>query len=147
VYTWEDVEASDAPGRLPVATSPLDFDPPGQPVLADGRVRYDGQPVAAVVAESRYAASAAASDVSVSYDALDVEVDPEAATDPDATALFEDAADNVAVRGDVGDEAATDAAFAAADRVVELDLENNRVLPTAMGPERRSRGETTRTDG
>jgi len=134
VYTWEDVEASDAPGRLPVATSPLDFDPPGQPVLADGRVRYDGQPVAAVVAESRYAASAAASDVSVSYDALDVEVDPEAATDPDATALFEDAADNVAVRGDVGDEAATDAAFAAADRVVELDLENNRVLPTAMEP-------------
>jgi carbon-monoxide dehydrogenase large subunit len=134
VYAWEDIAASDAPGRLPVAGSLLDCDPRGQPVLADGRVRYDGQPVAAVVAENRYAAAVAARDVTVHYDALDVVVDPEAATDPDAPALFEDAPDNVAVRGAVGDAAATDDAFAAADRVVELDLENNRVLPVAMEP-------------
>jgi len=134
VFTYDDVAASDAPGRLPTAGGALDCDPVGQPVLADGRVRYDGQPVAAVVAADRVAARDAARDVDVTYDRLDAVVDPEAATDGDAPELFEGAPGNVAVRGEVGDEAATDEAFAAADTVVDVSLENNRVMPTAMEP-------------
>ncbi|WP_137287609.1 xanthine dehydrogenase family protein molybdopterin-binding subunit [Halorussus salinisoli] len=134
VFTWDDVAASDAPGVLPITTGPLDCDPPGHPVLARERVRYQGQPIAAVVAEDRYAAADAARAVEVEYDPLDAVVDPVAATEEGAPTLFEDAPDNVAVTTELGDEDATDAAFAEADRVVSLDSENNRLMPTAMEP-------------
>ncbi|MFC4450507.1 xanthine dehydrogenase family protein molybdopterin-binding subunit [Halorussus aquaticus] len=134
VFTWDDVAASDAPGVLPITAGPLDCDPPGHPVLARERVRYQGQPIAAVVAEDRYAAADAARAVEVEYDPLDAVVDPVAATREDAPTIFEAAPDNVAVTTELGDEAATDEAFADADRVASLDLENNRLMPTAMEP-------------
>lgn len=60
-----------------------------QPLLAIDRVRYVGEPVAAVVAESRAIARAAAGDVAVDYDRLPVVDDIEAALDPDAPALHD----------------------------------------------------------
>ncbi|MFB6155734.1 MAG: xanthine dehydrogenase family protein molybdopterin-binding subunit [Haloferacaceae archaeon] len=134
VYTWEDVEASGVPGRIEVASEYLDADVPGHPILAEERVRYQGQPVAAVVAESRYRAADAAEAVEVTYDRRDAVVDPVAATEPDAPALFEACPDNVVATGTLGDESATERAFADADRVVELDLRNNRLIPNAMEP-------------
>ncbi|WP_115862572.1 xanthine dehydrogenase family protein molybdopterin-binding subunit [Halorussus litoreus] len=134
VYTWDDIAASDAPGVLPIATSRLDCDPPGHPVLAGDRVRYHGQPVAAVVAESRAGARDAAEAVAVEYAPLDAVVDPEAATDPDAPTIFESAPDNVAVTSEQGDREATDEAFADADRAVEVELENNRLIASALEP-------------
>jgi carbon-monoxide dehydrogenase large subunit len=134
VYTWADVAASDAPGVLPVASERLDCDVPGHPVLARDRVRYQGQPVAAVVATDRYRARDGAAAVEVADDPRDAVVDPEAATDPDAPTLFEGAPDNVAVTADLGDDDATDRAFEDADRTVELDLVNNRLIPTPLEP-------------
>jgi carbon-monoxide dehydrogenase large subunit len=134
VYTWDDVEASDAPGVLPIASSRLDCDPPGHPVLARDRVRYHGQPVAAVVAETRYGARDAAEAVEVEYEPLDAVVDPVVAADEGAPTIFESAPDNVAVTSEMGDSAATDRAFEEADRTVEVELENNRLIPTALEP-------------
>ena len=134
VYTWDDVEASDAPGVLPIASSRLDCDAPGHPVLARDRVRYHGQPVAAVVAETRYGARDAAAAVEVEYDPLDAVVDPVEATDEGAPTIFESAPDNVAVASEMGDAESTDRAFAAADRTVEVELENNRLIPSALEP-------------
>jgi len=134
VYTWADVAASDAPGVLPVASESLDCDVPGHPVLARDRVRYHGQPVAAVVATDPYHARDAAEAADVSYDRLEAVVDPVDATADGAPQLFEGAPGNVAARHELGDAAATDEAFAAADRTVELDVENNRLLPTAIEP-------------
>jgi carbon-monoxide dehydrogenase large subunit len=134
VYTWDDVEASDAPGVLPIASSRLDCDAPGHPVLARNRVRYHGQPVAAVVAETRYAARDGAEAVEVEYSSLDAVVDPVAATREDAPTIFESAPDNVAVTSELGDAEATDRAFAEADRTVEVELENNRLIPSALEP-------------
>jgi carbon-monoxide dehydrogenase large subunit len=119
---------------IPVRSDPLDADVPGHPVLARERVRYQGQPVAAVVAEDRYAAADAADAVAVEYERLPAVTDPREATAGDAPTLFEAAPDNVAVTGEVGDEAATEAAFDAADRTVELDVENNRLIPNAVEP-------------
>ncbi|ESP86944.1 xanthine dehydrogenase family protein molybdopterin-binding subunit [Candidatus Halobonum tyrrellensis] len=133
-YTWADVEASDAPGVLPISAEALDCDPPGHPVLARERVRYHGQPVAAVVAEDRYTARDGVEAVEVSYDPRPAVVDPVEARGADAPTLFEGAPDNVAVTTDLGDEAATDAAFAAADRTVEVKLENNRLIASALEP-------------
>ncbi|MFB6171493.1 MAG: xanthine dehydrogenase family protein molybdopterin-binding subunit [Haloarculaceae archaeon] len=134
VYTRADVAASDAPGRLDVATEHLDVEVPGHPILATDRVRYQGQPVAAVVAESRARAADAVRAVDATYDRRDAVVDPVAATDPDAPAVFESCPDNVATAGTLGDADATERAFADADRVVELDLRNNRLIPTAIEP-------------
>ncbi|MXR42335.1 molybdopterin-dependent oxidoreductase [Halobaculum sp. WSA2] len=133
-YTWADVEASDAHGRMGAPTERLNGDVPGHPVLADGRVRYQGQPVAAVVAESPYLAADAAEAVAVEYDRLDAVTDAAAARGDDAPTVFEGCPDNVAASGELGDEAATDAAFADADRVVDLDLVNNRLIPNALEP-------------
>ncbi len=134
VYTWDDVAASGTPGVIDIATDRLDHDVSGHPILARDRVRYHGQPVAAVVAEDRYLAHDAAAAVDVEYDRLPAVTDPVAATAPDAPTLYEAVPDNVAVAGDLGDREATERAFAAADHVVELDLVNNRIIPNALEP-------------
>jgi len=64
-------------------------------VLALGKVRYVGEPVAMVVAEDRYLAEDALDGVAVDYEELPPVVDPEAALEPDAVRLHEDADDNV----------------------------------------------------
>ncbi len=132
-FTWDDVAGS-IPGVLPVSNSALDCEVPGHPVLARERVRYHGQPVAAVVAEDRYSAADAARAVEVDYDPLPAVVDPVEATDEGAPTIFADAPDNVAVVTELGDEDATDEAFEAADRTVDLDLVNNRLIPSAIEP-------------
>ena len=64
-------------------------------VLALGKVRYVGEPVAIVVAEDRYLAEDALDGVAVDYEELPTVVDPEAALEPDAVRVHEDADDNV----------------------------------------------------
>jgi carbon-monoxide dehydrogenase large subunit len=130
---------------LPVSNGVLDVDLPGHPVLARDRVRYQGQPVAAVVAENRSTARDAAGRVDVEYDPLAPVVDPTAAADPETPALFGGAPDNVVLTGEQGEKAATDRAFAAADRTVELELENQRLIPSALEP--RAALARPRTDG
>lgn len=146
VYTWADLAASDAPMELPVSTDPLDCEVPGHPVLARERVRYDGQPVAAVVAQDRYLAEDGVDAVEVEYDPLGVESDPEAAATEDAPTLFDAAPDNVAAVGELGDREETDRAFAEAEEIVSVELENNRLIPSALEP-RAALAEFDRTEG
>ncbi len=91
--------------------------PCGQPILADGVVRYVGEPVAALLGETRAAAQDGVTAVAIDYAPLDAVPSAEAAVAPDAPVLHPHLGDNLAavfsVR--VGDP---DAAFAAADRVV-----------------------------
>ncbi|MFH5797374.1 xanthine dehydrogenase family protein molybdopterin-binding subunit [Haladaptatus sp. CMAA 1911] len=134
VYTWEDIEASDSPGVIPVRAGTLDHEIPGHPVLARGRVRYHGQPVAAVVAEDRYVARDAANAVDVSYDRLDAVTDPIEATGEDAPTIFEGVPGNVVTVTEMGDSDAAEEAFEDADRTVEVELENNRLIANAMEP-------------
>jgi carbon-monoxide dehydrogenase large subunit len=142
-YTWADIERSDAPGYMPTddpAGGGAESDTetgavaPDRPLLADGTVTFQGQPVAAVVAESRVAARDALDAVAVDYERLDAVVDPVAARSDDAPTVHDSAPGNVAFDWSTGDAAAADAAVEAADNVVDLDLEINRVAPTAMEP-------------
>ena len=134
VYTWTELADSDAPMVLPASTSPLDVEVPGHPVLARERVRYDGQPVAAVVAESQYLAADGVEAVEVSYDERGAVTEPDEAASEEAPTLYESAPDNVAVTAGMGDEEATADAFESADEVVSLELENNRLVPSALEP-------------
>jgi carbon-monoxide dehydrogenase large subunit len=97
-----------------------------QMVLPTDTVMYQAQEVAAVIAESRYAAADGAAAVYVDYDPLPVIVDPFKALEPDAPVLRPDRgpekANNRIWHWESGDKAATDAALAASDRVIPLDL-------------------------
>ncbi|MES2101343.1 MAG: xanthine dehydrogenase family protein molybdopterin-binding subunit [Pseudomonadota bacterium] len=102
--------------------------------LALDTVRFVGEAVAAVVAESREAAKDAAEAVLVDYDELPAVVDPVRATAPGAPVLCPDAPDNIAAELRHGSVKATEAAFAAAAHTVSLDLVNQRLAPSPMEP-------------
>ncbi|MBI4593213.1 MAG: xanthine dehydrogenase family protein molybdopterin-binding subunit, partial [Candidatus Rokubacteria bacterium] len=105
----------------------------GRPLLAAGRVRHVGQPVAVVLAESPQAAADGAEAVSVDYAPLPAVVDSEAALDPASPLLYPESGTNAGIRftreqGDV------EAAFRRAAVVLEVTLQNQRLLPLALEP-------------
>ncbi|HYF55066.1 MAG TPA: molybdopterin cofactor-binding domain-containing protein, partial [Salinarimonas sp.] len=104
------------------------------PALAQGKVRYVGDHVAVVIAETLAQARDAAEAIEVSYDVLPAVVEAVAAQKPGAPQVHEAAADNTVFRWHLGDKAATDAAFARAAHVTRLDLVNNRLVPNPMEP-------------
>lgn len=107
---------------------------PTHPPLAAERVRFVGEPVAIVVARSRAEARAGAQLVEVDYDTLPVVASLTAATADGAALVHEVAPGNICFDWEIGDRAATDAAFAGAEHVVSLDLVNQRLIPNAMEP-------------
>jgi len=134
IYTGVDVAAL---GDIPTLAFPplvpdTEYHHHGQPVLARDRVRYTGESVAFVVAETREQARDAAEAIQVDYNLLPVIIDAKATTEPGAPQLWPDAPANRAFEFQLGDEAATDAGFAGATRVVRLDVINNRVLLNAV---------------
>ncbi|MGE0722894.1 MAG: xanthine dehydrogenase family protein molybdopterin-binding subunit [Alphaproteobacteria bacterium] len=104
------------------------------PVLALERVRYVGEPVAVVVAETRAQAEDASDAVVLDLAPLPAAADPLAALAPGAPAIWPDRPGNVSLDWTDGDAAAVDAAFARAAHVVRLRLADTRVAPTAMEP-------------
>src|SRR5262249_39756233 len=100
------------------------------PVLALGKVRHVGQPVALVVAETLTAARDAAEAIDVEYDPLPAITEAKDAISPGAPQLFDHISSNIVFDwdNDMGDAKATDAAFSRAARVVTLELVNNRVV-------------------
>ena len=102
--------------------------------VAVERVRMVGEGVAFVVAESAEQARDAGELVAVGYDPLPAVSGAAAALGPGAPALWPEIGDNEALVHEIGDRAATDAAFAAAHRVVERRFDISRVLANAMEP-------------
>jgi carbon-monoxide dehydrogenase large subunit len=104
------------------------------PAMAPETVRFVGQAVAVVIAESKNQARDAAESVAVDYEELPVVADIAAAIAPGAPQLHPEAPGNVIYDWHIGDEGATEAAFKSAANVVSLDLINNRLVPNAMEP-------------
>ena len=102
--------------------------------LALDTVRFVGEAVAAVVAESREAARDAAEAVMVEYDEMPAVVDAVRATAPGTPVLCPEAPDNIAAELRHGNVTATAAAFAAAAHTVSLALVNQRLAPSPMEP-------------
>ncbi len=107
---------------------------PGHPVLATGRVRHVGDPVVAVIAETKAQAKNAAELVVIDYEDLPAVAHLNDAVKPGAAQVHEGAAGNICFDWHIGDKALVDAAFARAAKVVKLDLTNNRLVPNAMEP-------------
>lgn len=119
---------------------------PPHPALAVERVRHVGDPVAIVIAETRDQAREAMALVEVDYQELPAVATVEQAIRPGAPLVWEQAKENTCFDWELGDAAATDAAFARAHRVVALDLVNNRMIPNAIEP-RAAVGEHDRATG
>lgn len=105
-----------------------------QPPLVRDRVRHAGEIVAVVVAETDEAARDAADLVSVVYETRPVVTDALAAIEPGAPQVWDDCEGNLPLDAELGDRAATEAAIAGADIVVEARFFNNRVINCQMEP-------------
>ncbi len=112
--------------------SGLGIDPVLQPVLAAERVRYDGEPIAIVAAETPQAAEAAAALVELDYEDLPGVFDAEQALEPDAPAVHGGGNRYVTWRSALGD---VDAAMERADVVVEETYRSQRVDHAYLEPE------------
>ncbi|GAA3998093.1 xanthine dehydrogenase family protein molybdopterin-binding subunit [Comamonas faecalis] len=135
VFTGADLEGK--LGSIPCGW--LISNPDGSPMkepfhaaLASKKVRYVGDQVALVVADTLEQAKNAAEAVVVDYEELAPVIDMKKAKD--GPALHDEAPDNHCYLWTLGDKAAVDAAFAGAAHVTQLDLVNNRLIPNAMEP-------------
>ncbi|MFA7430645.1 MAG: xanthine dehydrogenase family protein molybdopterin-binding subunit [Rhodospirillaceae bacterium] len=137
VFTCADLDA-DGIGELPVVVTPKNaagqrMPVPPRPALARDRARHAGEPVAFIVAETLDQAKDAAELIGFDADPVDAVTDMTAATAPGAPLVWPDLAPgNVLLDWEMGDAVKVAEAFAAADRMVSLDLVNNRVAPVAM---------------
>jgi aerobic carbon-monoxide dehydrogenase large subunit len=105
-----------------------------QPLLAADKVRYAGEPVALIVAETRAQALDAAEAVIVDYAELPALTSAATARAAGAPLIAAEAPGNVCFDWRTGDGQAVDAAFAAAAHVVELCLDNHRIVTNPMEP-------------
>jgi carbon-monoxide dehydrogenase large subunit len=102
--------------------------------LATEKVRYVGDSVAVVIAETQALARIAAEAVEVSYEQLPVAANIEASMADGAPEIHSNAPGNMIYDWELGDEAATDAGLAGAAHVTTLDVINNRLSPNPMEP-------------
>lgn len=128
VYTYDDLSGL---GMIPCAIQMPDLKVPKHPALATGRVRYVGEPVAAVVAEDLYVARDAAELVEVDYEPLPVVVNMEKALTKESPLVHDEFGSNLSFthalkNGDIN------AAFRKADRVIKQRMTNQRLAPAAM---------------
>ena len=119
-------------GWLITSTDGQPMKEPPHPILALDKVRYVGDHVAMVVAETLEQAQNAAELVDVDYEVLSAVVNVTQAAK--AAALHDAAPDNHCYHWALGDKAQVDVAFAGAAHVTKLDLTNNRLIPNAMEP-------------
>lgn len=106
---------------------------PGHPPLAHEKVRYVGDQVAIVIADTRDGARDAAELIEVDYGVLPAVIDMNSAL-AGGTLVHDDVPNNRCFDWEIGEKDAVEAAFAAADHVVSIDLVNNRLIPNAMEP-------------
>ena len=138
VLTGADLVAA---GVKPLSVAPMFQRPDGSPgatplrsALADGVVRFVGEAVVALIAETAEQAKDALEAVIVEYEDLPVVTELAEATAEGAPLVWPAATGNIAAQMKHGDAAAADAAFVAAAHVVTLDLVNQRLVPSSMEP-------------
>ena len=138
IFTGDDIAADKVGGLIcgwaifNKDGSPMRAGP--HPALAQGKVRYVGDHVAVIIADTLAQARDAAELVNVDYEVLPAVADMAAARKDGAIAVHDEAPNNQFYDWELGDKAGTEAAFAKAKHVTKLDIVNNRLIPNAMEP-------------
>ena len=107
---------------------------PQRPVLAHGKVRFVGEAIALVVADSAAAAQDAAERIEIEYRDLPCVVQPEEALAAGAPQLHEDVPGNLSFEAEAGNAEAVATAFTQAAHITRLKVESTRVSPSPMEP-------------
>ena len=130
VFTGKDIEQHVKPLRVggssvlrPVKLYPLAVD----------KVRYFGEPLAVVVADNRYLAEDATEMISVDYDLLPVVIDPEAAMEPGAAPVHEDAGGNVVYKYHFATDG-IDKVFQDAEVIIKERIRSHRITACPIEP-------------
>ena len=136
VFTGEDIgQLKSLPAALPAkGRGGSELINPGRPALAQGRVRFAGDALALVVAESAAAAQDAAELITIEYRDLPAVVSAEQALAQGAPRVHDSVPDNTVLDYESGDEAKTRLAFDGAHRVVKLTVDLSRVVGNPMEP-------------
>src|ERR671935_1640941 len=137
VITGEDIRAAlkSLPCALPVkGRGGMELIHPGRPALAQGRVRFTGEPVALVIAESAVAAQDAAELINIEYRDRPAVINAAAAIERGAPLVHDAVPGNIVMDYESGDDAGSKAAFAKAARTIELDVAISRVVGNPMEP-------------
>src|SRR5271166_2585132 len=138
IFTGDDIAADKVGGLICGVTifskdgSPMKAG--AHPALAQGKVRYVGDHVAVVIADSYAQARDAAEKIEVHYAELPAVVDLKTAANPGQPQVHDVAPYNTVYNWHLGDKTSTDAAFASAKHVTKIDFVNNRLIPNAMEP-------------
>src|SRR5438067_3465022 len=137
VFTGEDIKGAlkSLPCALPVkGRGGMELIHPGRPALAQGRVRFAGDAVALVVAETAVAAHDAAELVAIEYRDRDALVTAEQSVASGAPLVHDSVPGNLVMDYESGDDAGSKAAFAKAARTIELEVDISRVVGNPMEP-------------
>ncbi|MGE3711342.1 MAG: xanthine dehydrogenase family protein molybdopterin-binding subunit [Hyphomicrobiaceae bacterium] len=138
VITGADLEAAGLGAPSPINPGPgrngFALKNPHRHALAHEKVRFAGEPVVLVVAESEAAAQDGAEAIVIDYEDLPVVVTAEQALAKDAPQIHSDVDGNLGFDFEAGDRAKTDAAFAAAAHVVKMTLDAHRIAGVPMEP-------------
>ncbi|UOA26727.1 xanthine dehydrogenase family protein molybdopterin-binding subunit [Pseudosulfitobacter sp. DSM 107133] len=134
VLTYDDLEAAGMNTGMVGATvdnrDKTKGAAPKRPILATGKLRYVGEPIAVIFADKYEQARDAAELIVLDYDDLPAKMD----LTPGGETLHAEAPDNRAFDWGMGDEDATQAAFDAAARTVSLEIGDNRIIVNSMEP-------------
>jgi len=106
----------------------------GRPALTSDKVRFVGDPIACVIAETVNQGRDAAEAIEIDIDSLPAVIDPSVAIREGAPQLYDDAPGNTALDFHYGDSEKVKAAFAAAAHVAKVDLVNSRVVVNSLEP-------------
>ena len=136
IYTGDDIAADGVGGPI-CGWVPTNRDgsapkEPPHPLLARSKVRYVGDHIAVVIADSLEQARSAAEKITIDLDVLPPVVDLSTAIGN--TQIHDEMDDNIYFDWELGDESATASALESAAKIVELTVTNNRVIPNAIEP-------------
>jgi aerobic carbon-monoxide dehydrogenase large subunit len=138
IYTGADLEA-DGIGPLPCAVRLKNRDGSqavavAHPVLAQGAVRYVGDPVAFIVADTVKAARDAAEAIMIEYDEVPSVTTLAEAMAPGQPQVWSEAPGNIAFDWEIGDKAVAESLFASAAHVTKVKVVNNRIVVSSLEP-------------
>lgn len=131
VYTGAEVAGKI--GYVPCAAALPELKVPKYPVLAQDKVIFVGQPVAAIVATDKYKARDAVDLIEIDYDPLEVVTDVEKAANADSPVIHQEFGTNIAFHHSAG-TGDIDAAFSQADKIVTQKLHHQRLAPISIEP-------------
>lgn len=135
IYTGKDIDASLPCGwEAPTKEGTPPMHEPPWPIFAQEKIRFVGELVAVVIAETVNQAKDACELINMEYEDLPAVVSPQKALEDGAPSIWSEIPNNLCFEWEIGNKDDTDKAFEEAEHHITVNLKNNRLVPNAMEP-------------